>query len=119
VLIPTPGAGKGNYAHRSGSVQSQAKSRPDFVPGLSTYIVAPRANMPDTLLMKPADLLRRLRRLATKRGWDFVETEGSNHTKVTLNGNRTAIGRHPKDLKNATFREILKQLGLKPSDLED
>jgi predicted RNA binding protein YcfA (HicA-like mRNA interferase family) len=75
--------------------------------------------MPDTVLMKPADLLRRLRRLATKRGWDFVETEGSNHTKVTLNGNRTAIGRHPKDLKNDTFRGILKQLGLKPSDLED
>lgn len=29
--------------------------------------------------MKPAELLRRLRRLATKRGWDFVEMDGANH----------------------------------------
>ena len=78
-----------------------------------------RAYMPDVSLMKPAELLRRLRRLATRRGWDLVETEGANHTKVTLNGNRTVIGRHPKDLKNDTFRGILKQLGLSPSDLED
>jgi predicted RNA binding protein YcfA (HicA-like mRNA interferase family) len=59
------------------------------------------------------------RRLATKRRWDFVEAEGSNHTKVTSNGNRTAIGRHPKDLKHATFREILTQFRLQRSDLED
>jgi predicted RNA binding protein YcfA (HicA-like mRNA interferase family) len=36
-----------------------------------------------------------------------------------LNGSRTTIGRHPSDLKTGTYRGILKQLGLKPSDLED
>ena len=69
--------------------------------------------------MKPAELLRRLRRLATRRGWELIETEGGNHAKVKLNGYRTVIGRHPKDLKNDTFLKTLKQLGLQPSDLED
>jgi predicted RNA binding protein YcfA (HicA-like mRNA interferase family) len=75
--------------------------------------------MPDLSIMKPAEMLRRLRRLASKRGWDLVETEGASHTKVTLNGNRTLIGRHPKDIKTGTFQGILKQLGLQQSDLED
>jgi predicted RNA binding protein YcfA (HicA-like mRNA interferase family) len=69
--------------------------------------------------LKPNDLLRRLRRLANKRGWDIEETEGANHTKLMLNGNRTTIGRHPSDLKTGTLRAILKQLDLKPSDLEE
>jgi antitoxin HicB len=49
----------------------------------------------------------------------FDVSEGANHTKVTLNGRGSLIGRHPSDLKTGTFRGILKQLGLKPSDLED
>ena len=78
-----------------------------------------RTYLSDIALMKPADLLRRLRRLATKRGWDFDVNEGANHTKVMLNGRSSLIGRHPSDLKTGTFRGILKQLGLKQSDLED
>jgi hypothetical protein len=31
--------------------------------------------------MKPAELLRRLRRLAARRGLDFAISEGKNHTK--------------------------------------
>lgn len=75
--------------------------------------------MSDSVLLKPADLLGRLRRLATKRGLDIIEAEGGIHTKVTLNGRRTVIGRHPADLKTGTLRGILKQLDLKPSDLEE
>jgi predicted RNA binding protein YcfA (HicA-like mRNA interferase family) len=43
--------------------------------------------------------------------------EGGSHTKVTLNGRRTTIGRHAADLKTGTFRGVLKQLGLTETDL--
>jgi hypothetical protein len=69
--------------------------------------------------MKPAELLRRLRRLAARRGLDFAISEGKNHTKVTLAGRRSVVGRHPTDLKTGTSRGILKQLGLKPEEIEE
>jgi mRNA interferase HicA len=68
--------------------------------------------------MKPAELLRRLRRLATERGLDFEMSEGKNHTKVTLAGRRSVVGRHSADLKTGTLHGILKKLGLKPEDME-
>jgi predicted RNA binding protein YcfA (HicA-like mRNA interferase family) len=68
--------------------------------------------------MKPADLLRRLNRLATRRGWQIELTEGGGHTKVRLNGRRSTVPRHAADLKTGTFRGILKQLGLTDGDLE-
>ena len=71
------------------------------------------------LAMKPADLLRRLRRFATKRGWELTVEEGGRHTKVRLNGRTTAVPRHPTDLRTGLFRAILKQLGITPEDLED
>jgi predicted RNA binding protein YcfA (HicA-like mRNA interferase family) len=73
---------------------------------------------PSLLGLKPADLMRRLNRLARLRGWEIKAAEGGNHTKVTLNGRRTTIGRHTADLKTGTFRAILKQLGLTDTDLE-
>ena len=69
--------------------------------------------------MKPPELLRRLRRVAAKRGLDLEMTQGSNHTKVTLGGRRSVVGRHPTDLKTGTFLGILKQLGVTPEDIED
>jgi mRNA interferase HicA len=75
--------------------------------------------MYDTSPMKPAELLRRLKRLANRNGWEIVVQEGANHTKVTLRGQRTVIARHPSDLKTGTFRAILKQLGVNESDLEN
>jgi predicted RNA binding protein YcfA (HicA-like mRNA interferase family) len=69
--------------------------------------------------MKPADLLRRLKRLASKRGWDIKIQNGSSHTKVTLEGHRTVISRHPTDLKTGTLQGILKQLGVSERDLND
>ena len=68
--------------------------------------------------MKPADLLRRLRRLATKRGWDFEVVQGGRHTKVRLNGRPTVVPRHPADLKTGTLSGILRDLELTSADLE-
>ena len=68
--------------------------------------------------MKPAELLRRLRRLAAQRGLQFDVSEGKNHTKITLVGRRSVIGRHSTDLKTGTLHAVLKQLGLNPEDLE-
>jgi len=69
--------------------------------------------------MKPAELMRRLRRLAAKRGLDFEVSQGKNHTKVTLGGRRSVIGRHSTDLKTGTLNGILKQLQLKPEEIEE
>ncbi len=70
------------------------------------------------VLMKPADLLRRLSRLASKRGWEIEIKEGANHTKVSLNGRRTLVSRHPTDLKQGTYRGILKRLDLTEDDID-
>lgn len=67
--------------------------------------------------MKPAELLRRLRRLAARRGLDFEISEGKNHTKISLAGRRSVVGRHPTDLKRGTLHGILKQLGLTPEEI--
>ncbi|HZU88932.1 MAG TPA: type II toxin-antitoxin system HicA family toxin [Stellaceae bacterium] len=69
--------------------------------------------------MKPVELLRRLRRLAARRGWEIEISEGGSHTKVTLNKRRSVVGRHATDLKTGTLHAILRQLGLRPEDLED
>jgi mRNA interferase HicA len=69
--------------------------------------------------MKPAELLRRLRRLAARRGLDFAISEGKNHAKISLAGRRSVVGRHAADLKTGTLHGILKQLGLRPEDLEE
>jgi len=69
--------------------------------------------------MKAAELLRRLRRLANRRGWDISITEGGNHTKVRINGRQTVVPRHASDLKTGTLRGILKQIGVTPEDLEN
>jgi predicted RNA binding protein YcfA (HicA-like mRNA interferase family) len=69
--------------------------------------------------VKPADLLRRLRRLATKRGWGFEVVQGSRHTKVRLNGRFAPVPRHAADLPGGTLRSILKLLGVTSADLEE
>jgi predicted RNA binding protein YcfA (HicA-like mRNA interferase family) len=71
------------------------------------------------MAMQPAAFLAALKRLARKRGWTFDRVEGASHTHVTLNGRRTVVPRHAKDMRIGTFRAILKQLGLTPTDLED
>ena len=68
--------------------------------------------------MKPPELLRRLRRVAAKRGLDFATSQGKNHTKVALGSRRSVVGRHPADPKTGTLQGILKQLGLTSEDIE-
>jgi predicted RNA binding protein YcfA (HicA-like mRNA interferase family) len=69
--------------------------------------------------MKAADLLGRLNRLATKRGWDIVETQGGgSHLKLRLNGRTTVIAMHPGDMPPGTLHKVLKDLGLTTGDLE-
>jgi mRNA interferase HicA len=75
--------------------------------------------MSETTPMKSNELLRRLRRLATRRGWAFEIKEGGAHTKIRLNGLVSMLPRHATDLPAGTFRAILKQLDLAVDDLED
>jgi hypothetical protein len=58
--------------------------------------------------MKLAELLQRLRRLAAKRGLDLEISEGKNHTRLTLAGRRSVLGRHSADLKSGTLHAILR-----------
>lgn len=74
--------------------------------------------MPEISTLNPIDQLRRVRRLATRRGWDIEVAEGGGHTKVWFNGRRSTVPRHTADLKTGTFRAILKQRGLTEADLE-
>jgi len=60
-----------------------------------------------------------LRRLAARRGLDFEVSQGKNHTKVTFGGRRSVVGRHSTDLKTGTLHGILRQLGLRPEDIEE
>jgi mRNA interferase HicA len=69
--------------------------------------------------VKPPELLRRLRRLAARRGLDFQVSQGKNHTKVVFGGRRSVVGRHSADLKTGTLHGILRQLGLTPEDIEE
>ncbi|MBV9118906.1 MAG: type II toxin-antitoxin system HicA family toxin [Acetobacteraceae bacterium] len=69
--------------------------------------------------MKPPDLLRRLARLAARRGWVLEVSQGSRHTKVRLNGRLATVPRHATDLPIGTLRAILKQLGVTVADLEE
>lgn len=81
--------------------------------------LAGRTFLSDVAAVKSADLPRRPRRLATKRGWDFEVVQGGRHTKVRLRGRTTVVQRHPVDLKTGTLRGILGDLGLTPVDLEE
>lgn len=74
--------------------------------------------MSDIDVMRPGELLRRLRRLAVRRELDFEISEGRNHTKVSLDGRRAVVPRHASDLKTGTLQAILKQLGLRSEDVE-
>jgi predicted RNA binding protein YcfA (HicA-like mRNA interferase family) len=72
-----------------------------------------------TFSMGANDLLRRLRRLATRRGWPIDEASGKGaHRKVRLNGRRTVVPMHNGDIPTGTYRQILKDLGLSEEELD-
>ena len=69
--------------------------------------------------MTSSDLLRRLNRLAARRGWRIEEAAGrGSHLKVILNGRTGIVPQHRGDIAPGTFRSILKQLGINRTDLE-
>jgi len=68
--------------------------------------------------MTSSELLRRLRRLASRRGWEIEISEGKRHTKLSLRGRDTTIPRHSTEIKIGTIHQILKQLGITREDLE-
>ena len=53
-------------------------------PSLTKPALDNRTDLSEIGIMKPAELLRRLRRLAARRGLEFEMSEGRNHTKVGL-----------------------------------
>lgn len=69
--------------------------------------------------MKATELLRILRRRASKLSVQHEEIEGAgSHLKLRHAGRATVIPMHRGDLPSGTFRAILKQLGLTEKDLE-
>jgi predicted RNA binding protein YcfA (HicA-like mRNA interferase family) len=75
--------------------------------------------MSEYRVVKSTDLLRRLRRLATRRGWDIAESQGAgSHLKIRMNGKTTIIAMHRTDMPSGTFRKVLKDLNLTEKDLE-
>ena len=65
------------------------------------------------------ELLRRLRRLATKRDWPIDEKPGKGaHRKVRLNERRTVVPMHNGDIPKGTFRQILRDLDLTEEELD-
>ena len=71
------------------------------------------------MAMTSADLLRRLRRLANRRGWEFQTWSGKgSHLHVKVGDVETIVPRHGGDLRIGTLKGILKALGIAQRDLE-
>jgi predicted RNA binding protein YcfA (HicA-like mRNA interferase family) len=69
--------------------------------------------------MRATDLLRRLRRRATRLGIEHEEVPGKgSHVKILHGGQRTVVPLHGGDLAIGTYRAILRALGLSEKDLE-
>jgi predicted RNA binding protein YcfA (HicA-like mRNA interferase family) len=70
--------------------------------------------------MRAAELLRRLRRRATRLGLVHEESAGKgSHRKVRHGGRMAVVPMHAGELAQGTHRAILRQLGLTEKDLED
>ncbi len=70
--------------------------------------------------MKGSEFIRRIRKLARKRGVtvDFIPARGKGSHGTLYFGGQFTIIRDPKDeLKTGTFHAMLQQLGLTPQDL--
>ena len=71
--------------------------------------------------MKGSEFLRRVERVAKERGLNvyFVARRGKGSHGTLYLGEKFAILRNPKDeLKSGTLHGMLKQLGLKLSDIQ-
>ena len=69
--------------------------------------------------MRAVDLLRRLRRRATRLGMSHEESAcKGGHRKVRHGSRMTVVPMHSGDLARGSYRAILRQLGLTDEDLE-
>jgi mRNA interferase HicA len=69
--------------------------------------------------MTAMELLRILRRRATRLGVDHSELPAKGgHLVVRHGGRTTTVPMHRGDMPTGTFRAILRQLGLSNADLE-
>jgi len=70
--------------------------------------------------VKAAELLRLLRRRASRCGLQHEEVEAKgSHLKVRHGGRSTVLPMHRGDIPSGTYRVIMRQLGLTEQDLED
>jgi len=70
--------------------------------------------------MKPLDLLRILRRRATRLHLEHSERPAKGGHVLVRHGGRTAtVAMHRQELPGGTWRAIQRQLGITEQDLED
>ena len=70
--------------------------------------------------MKGSEFVRRIRKLARKRGVtvDFITARGKgSHGTLYFDGQFTVVRDLKDELKTGTFHAMLQQLGLTPDDL--
>jgi predicted RNA binding protein YcfA (HicA-like mRNA interferase family) len=73
----------------------------------------------DRRAMTATELLRILRRRATRLGLDHSERPAKGgHIVIRHGGRTTTVPVHSRDMPTGTFRAILRQLGLSNVDLE-
>jgi mRNA interferase HicA len=84
-------------------------------------LVATRAFVPDTGVLKGVELLRRLRKAGRKRNVavTLVATRGKgSHAMLIFGDSAVTIPDIQRELKTGTLHAILKDLGLSMKDLE-
>lgn len=72
--------------------------------------------------MKGAEFLRRVRKLARRRGWEHKWRPGQgkgSHGTLYLNGRLTTVRYLKDDLKKGTLQAMLKQLDITLDDLRE
>lgn len=72
--------------------------------------------------MKDSEFLKELKALAEFKGWSYEwrpnEGKGS-HGALYVNGHKTIVRNLKDELKTETFHAMLKELGVKESDLHN
>lgn len=72
--------------------------------------------------MKGAEFLRRVRRLARRRGWEIEwrpDRGKGSHGLLIVNGHRTVLPNLKAELKRGLFFGLLRNLGLEETDLHN
>lgn len=72
--------------------------------------------------MKGSEFLRRLQRMARRRGWQFEwcpDRGKGSHGLLIMNGRRTILPDLKAELKKGTYHAALSELDIKADDLYD